>query len=343
MARCFGLALIAVASAIDSVDLGVAGKFAVLTKSGITNTPQSVVSGHIGVSPIAATAMTGFTLIQDPASTQYSKSTQVTGRVYAPGYSGDTPSMLTTAVLNMQAAYTDAAGRSVTDTTGAYNDVKSGLIAGSTFTAGVYNWGTDVLITEDITISGGDNDKWIFQMTGSLNVATNKKMNLLNTNGDGPQAANIVWQVAKSVNAGAGAHLEGILLVATSVALNTGASLNGRILCQTAATLGMATVVAPDIAEGEEPPMGAAGEANTIENTSSNNTSIIIGVVVGVVALVAIIAAAVFYTKYRAAAAAAPKATLPMTNVAIAPADVTVTQATPNAQPPRAAARGWFW
>jgi hypothetical protein len=80
---------------------------------------------------------------------------------------------------------------------------------------------------------------------------------------------------------------------------------------------------------------------NTIEPVNSN-AAIIVGVILAIVALIATGAAAFFYIKYRAAVAATTKATRPMTNVAIAPADVTLAQATPNAQPPRAV-RGWPW
>jgi hypothetical protein len=41
---------------------------------------------------------------------------------------------------------------------------------------------------------------------------------------------------------GAGAHLEGILLVKTAVTFITGSTLNGRILAQTLVALQMATI-----------------------------------------------------------------------------------------------------
>jgi len=45
---------------------------------------------------------------------------------------------------------------------------------------------------------------------------------------------------------GAGAHMEGILLVKTDVTFITGSSLNGRVLAQTACVLQSATIVQPD-------------------------------------------------------------------------------------------------
>jgi hypothetical protein len=52
----------------------------------------------------------------------------------------------------------------------------------------------------------------------------------------------IFWQVAGNVAVGAGAHLEGILLVMAEVLFLTGSSLNGRVLAQTACNLQMAMI-----------------------------------------------------------------------------------------------------
>src|SRR3989339_1670007 len=48
------------------VNLGTAGNFVILTKSGISTVPSSAITGDIGVSPIDQTAITGFSLILDP-------------------------------------------------------------------------------------------------------------------------------------------------------------------------------------------------------------------------------------------------------------------------------------
>jgi len=53
--------------------------------------------GDIGVSPIAATGMTGFSLTLGGLG--YSTSVQVAGVCYGADYASPTPSMLTTAVL----------------------------------------------------------------------------------------------------------------------------------------------------------------------------------------------------------------------------------------------------
>jgi len=45
------------------VNLGTAGNYAILAKTGISTVPNSVITGNIGVSPIDSTAITGFSLI----------------------------------------------------------------------------------------------------------------------------------------------------------------------------------------------------------------------------------------------------------------------------------------
>ena len=87
---------VSAAPAQAPVNLGMAGNFAVLAKSGISTTGTTSISGDIGVSPIAATAITGFGLIMDPLN-QFSRSSLVNGKVYAASYAAPTPSMLTTA------------------------------------------------------------------------------------------------------------------------------------------------------------------------------------------------------------------------------------------------------
>jgi hypothetical protein len=61
----------------------------------------------------------------------------------------------------------------------------------------------------------------------------------------GALAENIFWQIAGHVSVGAGAHVEGILLVKTAVTFVTESSLNGRVLTQTACILQSATITQP--------------------------------------------------------------------------------------------------
>jgi hypothetical protein len=213
--------------------LGTAGDFVILAKSGITNVPQSTITGDIGVSPIAAESMTGFSLIAD-SSNQFATSTEVTGRVYAATYASPTPVKMTTAISDMETAYTDASGRVNPN----FNELNTGLIGGLTLAPGLYKWTSNVELSDDVTINGGSNDTWIFHSTGSVNIAANKKIILAG----GAQAANIVWVIAGEMTVLAGAHLEGIVIVKTAANFVTGASLNGRVLAQTAVSLQKNTI-----------------------------------------------------------------------------------------------------
>ena len=241
--KCILSALVlATAAATDPVRLGLAGEFTILTKAGISTVPASAITGNIGVSPVAASYMTGFDLIADKSNT-FSTSTQVAGgRAHAADYTSPTPSMMTSAVLDMQTAYNDAKSRPLSD--GANIDIKAGLISGETFTAGVYNWGSDINIASDIYLKGDEDSKFIFQSTGNVVVGSGAKVILVadEPGGSAPSPANIVWQVAGYVDAGSGSHLEGVFLVKTRAMFKTGSSLNGRILAQTACTLDQATI-----------------------------------------------------------------------------------------------------
>ncbi len=218
------------------VDLLTAGNFTILTKTGITTTEVTHITGDIGVSPIAATAMTGFGLILD-ASGEFSKSTLVTGRVYAASYFAPTPAMLTTAISDMETAYTDAAGRTLPD----YLNLGSGDISGMTLAPGLYKFTTGVLISSaGVTFSGGPNDVWIIQ-TPTLNLQAEAIVTL----GDEAQAKNIFWQVPGAVVIAADSTLQGNLLAATAITVASGAVLNGRALGQTNVTLIGNTITAP--------------------------------------------------------------------------------------------------
>jgi hypothetical protein len=218
------------------VALGSAGTYLILAKSGISNVPTSALTGDIGLSPAAASFITGFTL-NLPAGGAASTSAQVTGNVYASDYATPTPSNLTTAIGSMQTAYTDAAGRPTPD----HSELGSGNIGGLTLPPGLYKWSSTVTIPTTVTLNGGPNDTWIFQIAGGLTQSSATSVTLTG----GALAQNIVWQVAGTVAIGTTAQFAGVILSQTAIALNTGATANGRLLAQTAVTLAGNTVVHP--------------------------------------------------------------------------------------------------
>jgi hypothetical protein len=213
----------ATTSTLLPVNVGAAGSFAILSKSGVSDVPNSKITGDVGTSPITGAAITGLTC------------REVTGTIYSANEAGPlpcrvtAPSALTKAVSNMEAAYTDAAGR----TNPRVVNLGAGNIGGMTLAPGLYKWTSNVGISKDVTLAGASNQVWIFQIAGMLNQASATKVIL----SGGAQAKNVFWQTAGGVIIGTTAHSEGTILTKTKIAMNTGASTNGRLLAQTAVTL----------------------------------------------------------------------------------------------------------
>jgi hypothetical protein len=213
-------------SGLAIVDLGAAGNYAILAKTAINNNPTSNITGDLGLSPAATSYITGFALTD---ATGYATSDQVTGQIFAANMADPTPINLTTAVENMITAYNDAAGRPTPD----FLELGTGNLGGKTLTPGLYKWTSTVTLPTDVTISGGADDVWIFQISGDLNMSAAVNVTLEG----GAQAKNIFWQVAGEATFGATSHFEGIILSMTGITLQTGASFNGRALAQTAVVL----------------------------------------------------------------------------------------------------------
>ena len=220
----------------EAVNLGTADDFAILTKTGVTTTGVSSITGDIGTSPIAATALTGFDLVLDPTTT-FSTSSLVEGKVYAASYTAPTPSKMTTAISDMEAAFVDAAGRTHPD----HFELNGGdLTAQPVLTPGLYKWSSSVTLTGDVTFKGSPNDIWILQIAG--NVAVAPFSNVVLAGGALPK--NIFWQVSGKMDIQVGAHVQGILLSQTLIAFFAGSRLTGRALAQTAVTMIATTVTA---------------------------------------------------------------------------------------------------
>ncbi|MFA6397533.1 MAG: ice-binding family protein [Candidatus Paceibacterota bacterium] len=210
------------------INLGSASDFVILAKTGISTTGTTSIVGDLGISPAAASYITGFNLIL-PTASQFSTSALVTGKIYAPGYASPTPVKMTTAISDMQTAYTSGAGRTNPTAT----ELGAGNIGGMTLAPGLYKWSTGLTIPTDVTLSGSANDVWIFQIAQNLNISSTKKVIL----SSGARAENIFWIVAGQTTIGTGATFNGNILDQTAIVLNTGASLIGRALAQTAVTL----------------------------------------------------------------------------------------------------------
>jgi hypothetical protein len=215
---------------LKKVNLRLAGEFTILSQSGITDVYPSVITGDVGSSPITGAAI----LVTCK---------EVDGTIYSVNAAGPLPCVvnnaprLTTAVADMGAAYVDAAGRSKPD----YLELGAGNIGGFTLTPGLYKWTSPLIIPSGITLSGGPDDIWIFQVAQTLDMSSGVSITL----SGGAKAKNIFWQVAGAVTLGTSSHFEGIILGKTGINMLTGATSNGRMLAQTAVVLQKATITQP--------------------------------------------------------------------------------------------------
>ena len=217
-----------------AVELGTSGHYVILAKTSIANTPTSDIEGDLGISPAAGSFVTGFSLTD---ATGYATSPQINGRIYSADMVSPTSSNLTVAVENMITAYNDAAGRPSPD----FIELGTGNIGGKTLVPGLYKWTSSVTLPTDVTISGGPNDVWIFQIAGNLTSSADVKIKLEG----GAQAKNIFWQVAGYTLLGTNSHFEGIVMSKTGITFQTGATMNGRALARTAVILNANKVTQP--------------------------------------------------------------------------------------------------
>lgn len=222
------------------VNLRSAGNMAILSKSGITNVPTSNITGNIGASPITAASM-DTVFCSDITGIVYGADAAYTGSGDSSCFAGTAPdnTLVANAVLDMGTAYADAAGRTTPD----FTELYAGDLSSQTLSAGLYKWGTDVLVSTDVTLNGGANDVWIFQVAGDVIMADGSSIYLTG----GAQAKNVFWQVGGGTGAviGTTAQFEGIVLAKKGITVNTGASVNGRLLAQTAVTLDQNTITQP--------------------------------------------------------------------------------------------------
>jgi hypothetical protein len=205
--------------------------YAILAKTTVTTTGTTAIIGDLGLSPAAASFYTGFSLTLDSTNCFSTSPLVMTGKLFAADYGTSgctTPALLTTAVADMQTAYTDAAGRAPD-----FTEIGAGNIGGMTLPPGTYKWGSGVLIPTDVTLNGTANDTWIFQIAGGITEASGAQVKLTG----GAVAQNVFWQAADVVDIGTTALMQGVILAQTQIALKTGATVNGRLLAQTQVTL----------------------------------------------------------------------------------------------------------
>lgn len=238
-------------SGTGCVDLGTAAGYVVLAETGIAYTPTATttstpkITGNIGVSPGAATLMTGFAL-NLPAGGAYSTSTLLAGAAYAPGYAAPTPANLTTATSDKLAAYNAAAamataGGGLPGGSPGTACPGAGALGGITLTPGVYTCAVAISIGTGTAVTLNGAGVYVIKTTQTLTQAANTQVIL--TNGALPQ--NVFWQTAGVVSIGAGASMQGVILTAERIELITGATVTGRLFTATRVDMDNNTVTQP--------------------------------------------------------------------------------------------------
>ncbi len=227
--------------ASTGVNLRTAGDFVILSKTGITTVPDSAITGSIGSSPVTAAAMDTITCPQMLTGSIYGANAAYTGNGSKTCFKGDAPdnTLVANAILDMGTAYTDAAGRTLPD----FTELHEGNISGQTLVPGLYKWGTGVLITTTVTLSGSASDIWIFQIAGDLTQAAATSVTLTG----GAVASNVFWQVGGSAGAsiGSAAHFEGTILAEKAITVGNTTTVIGNLYSQTAVTLDQNTLTQP--------------------------------------------------------------------------------------------------
>jgi hypothetical protein len=220
------------------VDLGTVRDYVILSRSGVTNVPTSVITGNVGTSP--STSITGFDLVADASGT-FSTSAQVVagGRVYAADDTEPTPTKLTAAIGHA----TDAFGFADAKTPTVVNTPVGGNLTGEILGPGVYTWDTGVSVDPAgaVTLTGTATDVWVLRTTGDITMGSGSRVTL--AGGALPQ--NVFWRTAGVAALDTTAHMEGIVMSGTSITLATGATVNGRLIASTAVTLDANTVTRP--------------------------------------------------------------------------------------------------
>ena len=210
--------MLLVAAGPDPVNLGSTAHFAVLAGAAITTTGGGAINGDVGASPIAGSAI-------------HLTQAQVHGTIYAVDASGPAGSvinaaLLTTAKGDLMIALKDAAGRTPVPS-GPFLNPGAGTIGGLNLGPGLYQFtGTAMITGSNLTLTGGPDDVWIFQIASNLDVGSTVQIILAG----GAQGRNVFWQVGTSATIGTFSVFVGTILASQSVTMNTSSSLDGRAL-----------------------------------------------------------------------------------------------------------------
>lgn len=188
-----------VLACVPPVEFGTAFPFAVLAGTTITNTGFTTLNGDLGLHP----------------------GSSVTGAPVVTGVSEIANAVALQAKADLVIAYDAVVAIPTTAS-------RIGDIGGQVLTPGVYTSTSAMAVqSADLTLVGGPDDVFIFQMVSSLTIASGRRIIL-----QGVRPCNVIWQVGSSAVIGTGAEFYGSILALTSITMNTGATAVGRMLAR---------------------------------------------------------------------------------------------------------------
>lgn len=189
------------------IDLGSAAHFTILATATTTTTGGGIINGDVGLSPVGSQGI--------PPG-------QINGTIYNGG------PIAAQAELDLNSAIIAASPGQLP------GGINAGAeLGGQTLAAGVYvsPSGAYDITSVDLTLHGGPNDVWVFQMASTLTVGVGRQVILTG----GAQARNIFWQVGSSATLGTSSAFAGTIMAYSSITMNASSTLDGRALAQVGA------------------------------------------------------------------------------------------------------------
>lgn len=203
-----GLVLFSVgqsASAVEApVDLGTASSYSVLAHTTVTNTNVTNLSGDLGLNPGTAVADTGSLVVGGATNVANAPALQ--------------------AKNDLDAAYTNAAGRS-------YLSLSGVELASQTITPGAWESGGVLANSGNLTLDAQNdpNAVFIFKSTATLITGTGSTMTLIN----GANPCNVFWVVPSSATLGTSSTFVGTIMAYADVAVLNSVTVQGRAMART--------------------------------------------------------------------------------------------------------------
>lgn len=193
------------AAMVPTVPLGTTTSFSVVADETVTNANGTTMDRSIGLSP--GTSVTGFP----------------PGLVNAPGTIQIANGVADQAQLDLGVAYTNAAGRSVDETTAA--DLGGRILQGGVY-AGPSKGALGLTGPLVLDGAGSYDTVFIFQTDSTLITESSSTVSLIN----GAQACNVFWQVGSSATLGTDSTFVGNILAMTSITLTSRVTIDGRAM-----------------------------------------------------------------------------------------------------------------